>query len=184
MRSIRKWAYEVFRNDRAFHFIGMVTPEDLKGECRILYCPLLVLVLLFSVICYACCFLDYFFFLVFSRFINLHIAFLCYLLFLFSFRFHMFFLIFSSLSFCSFFINFLFLLIYFLFSFPSLSFYLFINILQFISFKMPTFFFLIHFYVSFLSLVIPFYMYPLLNFNLISFLVLQALRAENTPFVS
>ena len=31
MRSIRKWAYEVFRNDRAFHFIGMVTPEDLKG---------------------------------------------------------------------------------------------------------------------------------------------------------
>lgn len=32
MRSIRKWAYEVFRNDRAFHFIGMVTPEDLKGR--------------------------------------------------------------------------------------------------------------------------------------------------------
>lgn len=31
MRSIRKWAYEVFRNDRAFHFIGMVTPEDLKA---------------------------------------------------------------------------------------------------------------------------------------------------------
>lgn len=39
MRSIRKWAYEVFRNDRAFHFIGMVTPEDLKGICKmILYC--------------------------------------------------------------------------------------------------------------------------------------------------
>ncbi|CAL4061242.1 unnamed protein product, partial [Meganyctiphanes norvegica] len=31
MRSIRKWAYEVFRNDRAFHFIAMVTPEDLKA---------------------------------------------------------------------------------------------------------------------------------------------------------
>ncbi|XP_045594879.2 acetyl-CoA carboxylase isoform X3 [Procambarus clarkii] len=31
MRSIRKWAYEVFRNDHAFHFIGMVTPEDLKA---------------------------------------------------------------------------------------------------------------------------------------------------------
>ncbi|KAB7507632.1 Acetyl-CoA carboxylase [Armadillidium nasatum] len=31
MRSIRKWAYEVFRNDRTFHFIVMVTPEDLEA---------------------------------------------------------------------------------------------------------------------------------------------------------
>ncbi|KAK3859492.1 hypothetical protein Pcinc_034403 [Petrolisthes cinctipes] len=36
MRSIRKWAYEVFRNDRAFHFIGMVTPEDLKAGAEYL----------------------------------------------------------------------------------------------------------------------------------------------------
>ncbi|XP_076067982.1 acetyl-CoA carboxylase isoform X2 [Oratosquilla oratoria] len=34
MRSIRMWAYEVFRNDRAFHFIAMVTPEDLKANAE------------------------------------------------------------------------------------------------------------------------------------------------------
>ena len=32
MRSIRKWAYEVFKNDRALTFIAMVTPEDLNGK--------------------------------------------------------------------------------------------------------------------------------------------------------
>ena len=32
MRSIRKWAYEIFRNDRALHFIAMVTSEDLDGN--------------------------------------------------------------------------------------------------------------------------------------------------------
>lgn len=36
MRSIRRWAYEMFRNERAIRFVVMVTPEDLKanaGEC-------------------------------------------------------------------------------------------------------------------------------------------------------
>jgi hypothetical protein len=31
MRSIRRWAYEMFRNERAIRFVVMVTPEDLKG---------------------------------------------------------------------------------------------------------------------------------------------------------
>jgi acetyl-CoA carboxylase / biotin carboxylase 1 len=31
MRSIRRWAYEMFRNERAIRFVAMVTPEDLKG---------------------------------------------------------------------------------------------------------------------------------------------------------
>lgn len=37
MRSIRRWAYEMFRNERAIRFVVMVTPEDLKanaGGCR------------------------------------------------------------------------------------------------------------------------------------------------------
>ncbi|OAF72148.1 hypothetical protein A3Q56_00089 [Intoshia linei] len=32
MRSIRKWAYEVFNNDRYIKFIAMVTPDDLKAN--------------------------------------------------------------------------------------------------------------------------------------------------------
>lgn len=32
MRSIRRWAYEMFRNERAIRFVVMVTPEDLKGN--------------------------------------------------------------------------------------------------------------------------------------------------------
>lgn len=37
MRSIRRWSYEMFRNERAIRFVVMVTPEDLKanaGEWR------------------------------------------------------------------------------------------------------------------------------------------------------
>ena len=34
MRSIRRWAYEVFRNDRVIKFIAMVTPEDLKANAE------------------------------------------------------------------------------------------------------------------------------------------------------
>lgn len=30
IRSVRRWAYEVFGNDRAIKFHVMVTPEDLK----------------------------------------------------------------------------------------------------------------------------------------------------------
>lgn len=37
MRSIRRWAYEMFRNERTIRFVVMVTPEDLKanaGHCE------------------------------------------------------------------------------------------------------------------------------------------------------
>ena len=30
IRSVRRWAYEMFGNDRAVQFHAMVTPEDLK----------------------------------------------------------------------------------------------------------------------------------------------------------
>lgn len=30
IRSIRKWAYEVFRDERAIQFVVMATPEDLR----------------------------------------------------------------------------------------------------------------------------------------------------------
>lgn len=32
MRSVRRWSYEMFRNERAVRFVVMVTPEDLKGN--------------------------------------------------------------------------------------------------------------------------------------------------------
>ncbi|RMZ93716.1 acetyl- carboxylase, partial [Brachionus plicatilis] len=32
MRSIRRWSYEVFRNERAIKFAVMYTPEDLKAN--------------------------------------------------------------------------------------------------------------------------------------------------------
>lgn len=38
MRSIRRWAYEMFRNERTIRFVVMVTPEDLKanaGGCEL-----------------------------------------------------------------------------------------------------------------------------------------------------
>jgi acetyl-CoA carboxylase/biotin carboxylase 1 len=37
MRSIRRWAYEMFRNERAIRFVVMVTPEDLKANAGELY---------------------------------------------------------------------------------------------------------------------------------------------------
>ncbi|GAB1290027.1 Acetyl-CoA carboxylase 2 [Apodemus speciosus] len=40
MRSIRRWAYEMFRNERAIRFVVMVTPEDLKANAGVsLYNP-------------------------------------------------------------------------------------------------------------------------------------------------
>jgi biotin carboxylase len=30
VRSIRRWSYEMFKDDRAIKFVAMVTPEDLK----------------------------------------------------------------------------------------------------------------------------------------------------------
>jgi len=32
MRSIRRWAYELFKADREIRFVAMVTPEDLKAN--------------------------------------------------------------------------------------------------------------------------------------------------------
>ncbi|XP_076466128.1 acetyl-CoA carboxylase-like isoform X2 [Babylonia areolata] len=34
MRSVRRWAYEMFRNERAIRFVVMVTPEDLKANAE------------------------------------------------------------------------------------------------------------------------------------------------------
>uniref|UniRef100_A0A1I8IGA7 Acetyl-CoA carboxylase n=1 Tax=Macrostomum lignano TaxID=282301 RepID=A0A1I8IGA7_9PLAT len=34
MRSIRRWCYEVFRNERAIKFVCMVTPEDLQANAE------------------------------------------------------------------------------------------------------------------------------------------------------
>ena len=32
IRSVRRWAYEMFRSERAIRFVVMVTPEDLKAN--------------------------------------------------------------------------------------------------------------------------------------------------------
>ena len=40
MRSIRRWSYEVFKNEKAIKFVAMYTPEDLKanaGKPMIIY---------------------------------------------------------------------------------------------------------------------------------------------------
>ncbi|XP_059843867.1 acetyl-CoA carboxylase 2 isoform X2 [Hypanus sabinus] len=34
MRSIRRWSYEMFRNEKAIRFVVMVTPEDLKANAE------------------------------------------------------------------------------------------------------------------------------------------------------
>lgn len=34
MRSIRRWAYETFRNEKIIHFVAMVTPEDLNANAE------------------------------------------------------------------------------------------------------------------------------------------------------
>ncbi|XP_050426014.1 acetyl-CoA carboxylase isoform X3 [Adelges cooleyi] len=34
MRSVRRWSYEMFRNERAVRFVVMVTPEDLKANAE------------------------------------------------------------------------------------------------------------------------------------------------------
>ena len=44
MRSVRRWAYEMFRNERAIRFVVMVTPEDLKanaGTEKCTYTPII-----------------------------------------------------------------------------------------------------------------------------------------------
>lgn len=34
MRSVRRWSYEIFKNERAIRFVVMVTPEDLKANAE------------------------------------------------------------------------------------------------------------------------------------------------------
>ena len=34
MRSVRRWAYEVFKNEKMIRFVVMVTPEDLKANAE------------------------------------------------------------------------------------------------------------------------------------------------------
>ena len=36
IRSIRRWSYEMFHNERAIRFVAMVTPEDLKANAGML----------------------------------------------------------------------------------------------------------------------------------------------------
>lgn len=35
MRSMRRWAFEVFRNERAIRFVAMVTKEDLNANAGV-----------------------------------------------------------------------------------------------------------------------------------------------------
>jgi biotin carboxylase len=32
MRSIRRWSYEMFRQENTIKFVAMVTPEDMKAN--------------------------------------------------------------------------------------------------------------------------------------------------------
>lgn len=50
IRSVRRWTYEVFGNDRAVKFHVMVTPEDLKVTTLSLSLSLVILTLLIK--CY------------------------------------------------------------------------------------------------------------------------------------
>lgn len=34
IRSVRKWAYETFGDERAIQFVAMATPEDLKANAE------------------------------------------------------------------------------------------------------------------------------------------------------
>ena len=34
MRSVRKWAYETFENDRVIEFVAMATPDDFKANAE------------------------------------------------------------------------------------------------------------------------------------------------------
>ncbi len=37
MRSIRRWSYEMFRQENAIKFVAMVTPEDMKANAGKIY---------------------------------------------------------------------------------------------------------------------------------------------------
>ena len=34
MRSVRRWSYEMFKNEHSIRFVVMVTPEDLKANAE------------------------------------------------------------------------------------------------------------------------------------------------------
>jgi len=40
IRSVRRWSYEMFKNECAVRFVVMVTPEDLKANAGNYTCPL------------------------------------------------------------------------------------------------------------------------------------------------
>ena len=50
MRSVRRWAYELFGNEKAIRFVAMVTPEDLRVRRHylILYYSIIIFIHLYS----------------------------------------------------------------------------------------------------------------------------------------
>jgi hypothetical protein len=39
MRSIRRWSYEMFRQENAIKFVAMVTPEDMQANAGLFFLP-------------------------------------------------------------------------------------------------------------------------------------------------
>jgi hypothetical protein len=37
MRSIRRWSYEMFRQENAIKFVAMVTPEDMQANAGLFF---------------------------------------------------------------------------------------------------------------------------------------------------
>jgi hypothetical protein len=37
MRSIRRWSYEMFRQEHAIKFVAMVTPEDMEANAGLFF---------------------------------------------------------------------------------------------------------------------------------------------------
>ena len=68
MRSVRRWAYELFGNEKAIRFVAMVTPEDL----RVSLVFTLKYVAWFSVFVFIFLFLEYIFMGFFKFCVALH----------------------------------------------------------------------------------------------------------------
>jgi len=43
IRSVRRWSYEMFKNECAVRFVVMVTPEDLKANAGYYSCFIIIL---------------------------------------------------------------------------------------------------------------------------------------------
>jgi hypothetical protein len=52
MRSIRRWSYEMFRQENAIKFVAMVTPEDMQANAGLFFflniCSIFFCILLFN----------------------------------------------------------------------------------------------------------------------------------------